>query len=381
MTGPIRGTRLSAEVKRFIVGAVTDAKAKGMPISRSCAILMVDPRRVRRWVAGRDPHALTETDLTDAQPIAKICPHAITPAERAEIVTAAKDKRLAHLRHRKLTHTLSRQARVYCSPSTTLRVLQAEDLVPVYHHRSRPSRPRPVTDESQPNKTWRYDFLTFPTRAGDYHLVPVLDACSRKVTGRYFGPEQTSSAVHDAWDKALAKEGLLAEDAPRLPVAASDRGTQMTSKSTQQFFFDLGIVQSFSRPKTPTDNAASESWNATLRCERLYDANTADLAPWEVESLIDRFIDSYNNERLHQGIGYVTPAERHDGRHTAIIGTRRRGMQEARLRRRMEAYRPEMAQAPKNGALGATESPDLDSRATKQRRKSKHSEDWGRADA
>ena len=68
-----------------------------------------------------------------------------------------------------------------------------------------------------------------------------------------------------------------------------------------------------------------------------------------MESLIDRFIDLYNNERLHQGIGYVTPAERHDGRHTAIIGTRRRGMQEARLRRRMEAYRPEMAQAPKNG--------------------------------
>ncbi|CAN5784118.1 hypothetical protein BH18ACT15_BH18ACT15_06610 [soil metagenome] len=338
MTGPIRGTRLPAEVKRFVVRAVTEAKANGMPVGKSCDILMIDARRVRRWIRGRDPQALTEADLADVPPIAKVCPHAITKTERAEIVRAARTKKLAHLRHRKLTHTLSRQDRVFCSPSTTLRVLRAENLVPVYHHRSRPSRPRPTTDESQPNKTWRYDFLTFSTKAGDYHLVPVLDGCSRKITGYYFGPEETSSAVHDAWDKALAKEGLLAEDAPQLPMAASDRGTQMTSGSTHQFFFDLGIIQSFSRPKTLTDNASCESWIATLKCERLYEANTADMAPWEVESLIDRFIDFYNNERLHQGIDYVTPAERHDGKHTAIIASRKRGMQEARKQRRMEAY-------------------------------------------
>ncbi len=336
--GPICGTRLPAEVKRFIVRAVTDAKAQGMSLARSCEVLMIDPRRVRRWIRGRDPHTLTERDLMDVPPIAAVCPHAITEKERAEIVKAGRTKKLAHLRHRKLTHTLSRTNRVFCSPSTTLRVLRAESLVPLYHHRSRPARPRPVTDESQPNRTWRYDFLTFPTRAGDYHCVPVLDACSRKITGRYFGPEQTSSAVHSAWDKALADEGLLGEDAPRLPMAASDRGTQMTSKSTQQFFFDLGIVQSFSRAKTPTDNAACESWIATLKCERLYDAHTADMEPWEVESLLDRFVDHYNNERLHQGIDYVTPAERHDGRHLAIIAARRRGMQEAKQRRKMEAY-------------------------------------------
>lgn len=38
MTGPIRGTRLSAEVKRFIVRAVSDATANGMPIAKSCDI-------------------------------------------------------------------------------------------------------------------------------------------------------------------------------------------------------------------------------------------------------------------------------------------------------------------------------------------------------
>lgn len=99
--------------------------------------------------------------------------------------------------------------------------------------------------------------------AGDYHLVPVLDACSRKIVGRSFGPEATSASVQAAWDKALANEGLYAEEAPALPAAHSDRGTQMTSRSTRAFFADLGIAQSFSRPRTPTDNATCESWMAT----------------------------------------------------------------------------------------------------------------------
>lgn len=196
-----------------------------------------------------------------------------------------------------------------------------------------------MTDESEPNKTWRYDFLTFPTTAGDFHCVPVLDACSRKITGRYFGPEETSASVHSAWDKALANEGLLGEDAPQLPMAASDRGTQMTSKSTQQFFFDLVIVQSFSRPKTPTDNAACESWIATFKCERLYDANTADMEPWEASPCSTSSSITTTTKDCTKASATSRRAERHDGRHVAIIEARKSGMQEAKERRRMEAYR------------------------------------------
>jgi hypothetical protein len=87
----------------------------------------------------------------------------------------------------------------------------------------------------------------------------------------------------------------------------------MTSRSTRQFFFDLGVVQSFSRPRTPTDNASCESWMATLKCERLYQADTATITPAEVSSMIDWFIAHYNEERLHQSLHYVTPVERHEG--------------------------------------------------------------------
>lgn len=270
--------------------------------------------------------------------MARRLPHRLTEAERREILDAADEDRLAHLRHRKLCHTLSREGRAFVSESSVLRVLRAAGKVPVYVRRARPRRPRPELDESAPNRSWRYDLTRFPTRAGDYHLVPVIDGCSREIVGRYFGPEATSASVQPAREKALAQEGLLAEEGPPLPLAVSDRGTQMTSRSTQAFFADLGIAQSFSRPRTPTDNATAESWMATLKCERLYEADTSEPSPWEVEEMVDRFIDYYNWERLHQALGFVTPAERHEGRHTAILEARRRGMEEARKRRGQEAY-------------------------------------------
>ena len=88
------------------------------------------------------------------------------------------------------------------------------------------------------------------------------------------------SGVHlglATWDKALANEGLLADDVKRLPAAGSDRATQMTSGSTRSSFADLGIEQSFTRPRTPTDNATAQSWMATrkmraaLRCRHRRD--------------------------------------------------------------------------------------------------------------
>ena len=371
MIGPIRGRRLPAEIKLKVVRAIERAKEGGYTFERACAVILLDPRRLRRWLhragtargsrstpgmetalegserpvseargpqgANQEPSGLLEADLCDHPPVARVHPHRLTSAERSEILAAADEDDLAHLRHRKLCHHLSRDARVFCSESSVLRVLRAAGKVPVYVRRHRPRRPGPEVDASAPNRSWGYDLTTLPTRAGDYHLCPVLDACSRKIVGRYFGPEATSAAVQAAWDKALANEGLLAEEGPDLPAAHSDRGTQMTSRSTRSFFAALGIAQSFSRPRTPTDNATCESWMATLKCERLYEADTAEMAPWEVEQMVDRFIDYYNNERLHQGLGYVTPAERHEGRHTGIMEARRRGLQEARITRRMEA--------------------------------------------
>lgn len=115
-------------------------------------------------------------------------------------------------------------------------MLRSAGKVPVFQRRSRPRRVKPDVDEALPNTTWRYDSTHIPTRAGLYHLIPVMDGCSRKIVGRYFGPENTSASVQIAWDKALASEGLYAEEPGTLPVAFSDRGTQTAWPRSGRWF-------------------------------------------------------------------------------------------------------------------------------------------------
>jgi len=101
----------------------------------------------------------------------------------------------------------------------------------------------------------------------------------------------------------------------------------MTSRSVRAFFNDLGIVAHFARPRHPNDNASCESWFATYKGERLWHTDYAAATPTEVVADLDGFVAYYKGERLHQGIGYVTPAERHDGTAPALIEARRQGMQ------------------------------------------------------
>jgi len=105
----------------------------------------------------------------------------------------------------------------------------------------------------------------------------------------------------------------------------------MKAKSIKAYFRDLGIAQLFCRPHTPNDNAEMESFFATLKCERLYCGSYGQGDALQAWADIAESIDYYNRGRLHQGIGFVTPQERHEGRDQELREERRIGLQVARL--------------------------------------------------
>jgi transposase InsO family protein len=74
----------------------------------------------------------------------------------------------------------------------------------------------------------------------------------------------------------------------------------MRSKTIRRFFYDLGITQMFSRPRTPADNATIESFFATINGERLYHGIYSN--PIELISDADAFVIYCNEARLHMEI-------------------------------------------------------------------------------
>ena len=74
-------------------------------------------------------------------------------------------------------------------------------------------------------------------------------------------------------------------------------------------------------PYHPQTQGKIERWHQTLKNRILLENY---YLPGDLENQISAFVDHYNNQRYHQSIGNVTPADAYFGRHTAIIEKRKK---------------------------------------------------------
>ena len=88
----------------------------------------------------------------------------------------------------------------------------------------------------------------------------------------------------------------------------SDRGSQYTSQKFLDHLKSYGIRPSVGRTGVCWDNAWAESFNATLKNERVHRMvyPTKDKAIKDIASWIEL---RYNHVRLHSALGYRTPDE------------------------------------------------------------------------
>ena len=85
----------------------------------------------------------------------------------------------------------------------------------------------------------------------------------------------------------------------------------MTSKTCAQTCADLGVTKSFSRPRVSNDNPFSEAQFKTLKYRPDYPGRFDDFG--HAQSHSRDFIDWYNLEHHHGGLGLMTPYNVHHG--------------------------------------------------------------------
>jgi hypothetical protein len=112
--------------------------------------------------------------------------------------------------------------------------------------------------------------------------------------------------------------GAAEEDGGRWLVL--DRGAQMRSHSTTTYFRKLGILQLFSRPRTPNDNPYVESHFATIKTQPAFPAYFATLA--EAEDYFSQFYPWYNDVHPHTRLHMLTPAQVHSGQGPRLLAER-----------------------------------------------------------
>lgn len=245
----------------------------------------------------------------------------LSDAERHRIISVSNQVPYASLPPSQIVPKLADLGEYIASESSFYRVLKS---VGQLHQRGRSKKRRRLTPPTthyadSPNAVWSWDVTYLPTltRGWFYYLYLIMDIYSRKIVGwEVHDKEQGDLAAQ------LIERSVLAERCYRQPlILHSDNGSPMKSYTMQSKLVDLGITPSHSRPRVSNDNAFSESLFRTLKyCPKWPSQGFRDIEV--AREWVRDFVTWYNNDHCHSKINFVTPAQRHQGVHKAILAKR-----------------------------------------------------------
>ena len=159
-------------------------------------------------------------------------------------------------------------------------------------------RPAPT----RPNEVWVTDITYLPTREGWLYLAAEMDLCSRRILGWSTHDTLATTLPNAALERALQARG----SSPGGLVHHSDRGCQYTSADFRRRLQLRGITQSMSRTANCYDNAAMESFWATLKAECF--GTTIPATHAQARSMLFDYIETFCNPvRLHSALGFLSP--------------------------------------------------------------------------
>lgn len=154
-----------------------------------------------------------------------------------------------------------------------------------------------------PNRVWVGDMTHIATRQGPLHLAAFIDLCTHRVIGWATAASQTAKLAITALQSGIERQcpagGLICH---------TDQGSQFASAMFRDHLRDHQIRPSMSRKGNCHDNAVAESFFSSLKNELTHHTIFEDQA--SAASAISKYIDVYyNQQRLHQTLGYRTPAQ------------------------------------------------------------------------
>jgi putative transposase len=158
-----------------------------------------------------------------------------------------------------------------------------------------------------PDRLWVGDFTYLRSWEGASFFAFVIDAFSRKVVGWQLASHMRTDLVLDALGMAL---GQREPGADVELVAHTDRGSQYTSADYTQTLTDHGVLASVGTVGDAYDNAMAESFVDSFKTELIADRVWRSRS--QLELAVVEYVSWFNNERLHESLGDVSPAEFED---------------------------------------------------------------------
>ena len=305
---------ISTSDRKTAVELIEEAHDAGARYHIACNELGITLRTLERWKNMGE-------NCQDKRPYAKhpTPANALSAKERQAVLDACHSEEFSSLPPGQIVPILADRGTYLASESTFYRILRE------YGENTRRSRSKPPTKKEVvthevdgPNQVWTTDisWLPGPVKGLFFYLYFVLDLYSRKVVGYEVYEEESSKHLADIVARTSLSGGARA---PR--ILHSDNGSPMKGVSLLELCYQLGIVNTYSRPRVSNDNAHIEAIFKTVKyCPSYPYGGFASLE--EARQWVYSFVDGYNDYHRHSGIKYVTPESRHTGADHKILEKR-----------------------------------------------------------
>lgn len=271
-----------------------------------------------RWYARYQQRG--EAGLADQSPKPKHVWNRVPDEVKRKVVDFALQE--TELSPRELAVTFTDQERYFVSESTVYRVLKAHDLItsPAFIVLKAADEFKDKTTTI--NQLWQTDFTYIKVLGwGWFYLSTVLDDYSRYIVSWKLCTNMRAEDVTDTLDLALQVSGCDQVHVIHKPRLLSDNGSSYVSGDLAEWLQDKGMKHSRGAPYHPQTQGKIERWHQTLKNRILLENY---FLPGDLEAQIEAFVDHYNNQRYHESINNVTPADVYFGRDKAILKQRER---------------------------------------------------------
>jgi transposase InsO family protein len=243
--------------------------------------------------------------------------------------------------YRRLTYMMLDGNIVAVSPATTWRVLSKAGLLNRWN-RKLTKKGTGFIQPLKPHEHWHIDISYLNICGTFYYLCSLLVGCSRSIVHWEIREQMMESDVEIIIQRAREK---FPDATPRI---ISDNGPQFIARDFKEFIRLAGMTHVRTSPYYPQSNGKLERFHKTIKGECI--RPKAPLTLDEARRLVTEYIIHYNTVRLHSAIGYVTPADKLNGRDKEIFKARDQKLEAAREQRKIKRQ-----QAPKSANCdGAT---------------------------
>lgn len=261
--------------------------------------------------------------------------HWLLAEEREAIITFAKQSiasgtAYSQEGYRRLTYQMIDKDICCCSPATVYNVLKETGLLNKWKSNNKTIvKGTGFKQPTSPHQHWHIDIKYVNFKGGFMFFISVLDGFSRAILSYDIRPSMTEEDVAIVLQKAYEKYGKSANTVRLI----SDNGKQFLAKDFTNYLKTLNIKHVTTSPMYPQSNGKIERFHRSLNEECIRKSSFIDLA--DLKQQFDRYIYTYNHERLHSALNYLPPITYLEGTYGEKIEERKKKLEKATENRKI----------------------------------------------